>query len=265
MNVLYAALILGVLGLVFGVLLGFASKKFHIEVDSRIPKLRECLPGANCGGCGYAGCDAYAEAMVMSGAKLNLCTVGGAKTAEDIGNIFGVAVDATKKMTAYVKCNGNCDSAKNRYDLKGVHDCITASLMEDGGNKSCSYGCLGLESCVKVCEFDAIKVINGVAKVDKEKCTNCGACIDICPKGLIESVPYESKVRVECNNTEIGKHVRENCSNACIGCKLCERNCPHDAVHVLNNLALVDYNKCVNCEICTKKCPTKSIKNIFVS
>ncbi|MDZ5035341.1 4Fe-4S dicluster domain-containing protein, partial [Clostridium perfringens] len=129
---------------------------------------------------------------------------------------------------------------------------LTASLMIDGGSKSCSYGCLGLGSCVNVCEFDALEIINGIAKVNVDKCTNCGACINICPKGLIESVPVSKKVRVECNNIEIGRHVKENCSAACIGCKLCERNCPKDAVHVVNNLAKVDYDKCVNCQLCTK-------------
>ncbi|MGG7144992.1 RnfABCDGE type electron transport complex subunit B [Clostridium nigeriense] len=264
MSILYATLSLGILGLVFGILLGFASKAFEVKVDPKIPKLRECLPGANCGGCGFAGCDAYAEAVVMEGVKPNLCSVGGAKTAEDIGEVLGIKVDSTEKMTAFVKCNGNCKSAKARYDLEGVSDCLTASLMIDGGFKACSYGCLGLGSCVNVCEFGALDIVNGIAKVNIDKCTNCGACINICPKGLIESVPVSKKIRVECNNIEIGRQVKENCSSACIGCKLCERNCPKDAVHVVNNLAKVDYDKCVNCQICTKKCPTGAIKNIFL-
>lgn len=193
MNILFAALSLGILGLIFGVLLGFASKAFEVKVDPKIPMLRECLPGANCGGCGFAGCDAYAEAVVTAGAKPNLCSVGGAKTAEDIGSILGIKVDANEKMTAFVKCNGNCDSAKSKYELEGVSDCLTASLMIDGGSKSCSYGCLGLGSCVSVCEFGALDIVNGIAKVNVDKCTNCGACINICPKGLIESVPVSKK------------------------------------------------------------------------
>lgn len=264
MNISFAALSLGILGLIFGVLLGFASKAFEVKVDPKIPKVREVLPGANCGGCGYAGCDAYAEAVITAGAKPNLCSVGGAGTAGKLGDILGLAVDMDDKMTAFVKCNGNCDAAKMNYKLEGVTDCLTASLMTDGGSKACSYGCLGLGSCVKVCDFGALEIVNGIAKVNTDKCTNCGACIKICPKGLIESVPEKKKVRVECNNKEIGRHVKENCSVACIGCKLCERNCPKDAVYVTNNLAKVDYDKCVNCQLCTKKCPTGAIKNIFI-
>ena len=260
MNIVFATLSLGILGLLFGVLLGFASKAFMVEVHPKIPRLRGILPGANCGGCGFAGCDAYAEAVVMDGARPNLCSVGGAKTAEDIGDVLGIKVEAKEKMTAFVKCNGHCESAKVKYDFKGVNDCLTASLMVDGGSKACSYGCLGLGSCVRVCEFDALEIIDGIATVNMDKCTNCGACINICPKGLIESVPVSKKVRVECNNTEIGRHVKENCSSACIGCKLCERNCPNDAVHVVKHLAKVDYDKCVNCEVCTTKRPTGAIK-----
>lgn len=263
MNILFAALSLGVLGLIFGVLLGFASKQFEVKVDPKIPMIREVLPGANCGGCGYAGCDAYAEAVIEGGAKPNLCSVGGAKTTEDIGGVLGVTVEAGAKLTAFVKCSGSCSVAKQNYTLDGVSDCLTASLMEDGGSKACSFGCLGLATCVSVCEFDAIHIVDGIAKVDYDKCTNCGACINICPKGLIESVPADNNVRVECNNSEIGKHVKQNCSVACIGCKLCERNCPSDAVHVTGFLAKVDYDKCTNCEVCTTKCPTGAIKNIF--
>lgn len=263
MNILFAALSLGVLGLIFGILLGFASKRFEVKVNPKIPKIREILPGANCGGCGYAGCDAYAEAVIEGGAKPNLCSVGGAKTTGDIGDVLGVAVEAGVKKTAFVKCSGNCSVAKQNYNLEGVSDCLTASLMEDGGSKACSFGCLGLATCVSVCEFDAIHIVDGIAKVDYDKCTNCGACINICPKGLIESVPANTNVRVECNNSEIGKHVKQNCSVACIGCKICERNCPSDAVHVTGFLAKVNYDKCTNCELCTTKCPTGAIKNIF--
>lgn len=259
MGILYAALSLGVLGLVFGILLGFASKKFEVKVDPKIPKLRECLPSANCGGCGYAGCDAYAEAVASGDAKPNLCSVGGAPVAEALGEVLGVSVETGAKMTAFVKCAGNCEKAKQNYEYEGVTNCLEASLLVGGGAKKCSYGCLGLASCVNVCEFDALHIVDGIAKVDKEKCTMCGACIDICPMGLIEAVPYDKKVRVACNSQDAGKDVRNACSAGCIGCKICEKNCPKGAVKVDGFLAKVDYENCVNCKICTTKCPTKAI------
>lgn len=262
MTIIFAILSLGVLGLIFGILLGFASKAFEVKVDPKIPMIREVLPGANCGGCGYAGCDAYSEAVVNGEAKANLCSVGGATIVEKIGEILGVSVDAADKKVAFVKCNGECDNAKSNYEYVGVNDCLEASLMIGEGAKACSYGCLGLGSCVSVCEFGALSITNGIAKINEEKCTNCGACINICPKGLIESVPEKSKVRVECNSKDMGKVVRENCSVGCIGCRICEKNCPKDAIHVSNNLALVDYNKCVNCTLCAQKCPTKAVKKV---
>lgn len=260
MEILYAALSLGILGLVFGTLLGFASKKFKVEVDPRIPQIRECLPSANCGGCGYAGCDAYAEAVVTGEAKGNLCSVGGSKVAQSIGDLLGVSVDLTHRKTAFVKCGGTCEKAKNNYEYNGIDNCLEASLLVGGGAKKCSYGCLGLASCVKVCDFGALEIVDGIAKVNKEKCTMCGACIKICPKGLIEEVPYDNNVRVFCNSNDNGKLVRESCSAGCIGCKICEKNCPNEAVKIENFLAKVDYDKCTNCEACTVKCPTKAIR-----
>lgn len=257
-SVLSSVLSLGGLGLLFGVLLGYASKKFEVKVDERIPKVREVLPGANCGGCGYAGCDAYAAAVVEDGASPSACSVGGSKVAEEIGTILGIKVDETEKMTAFVKCKGTCGKAKNKYEYEGIKDCIEANELM-GGAKACSYGCLGLGTCVSVCQFGALDIVDGVAKVNREKCTNCGACIDICPKGLIESVPYSKKVRVECNSKDNGKVVRVNCSAGCIGCKICEKNCPKDAIKVVDNVAKIDYTKCVNCGICAQKCPTKVI------
>lgn len=259
MSILFAALSLGVLGLVFGVLLGYASKAFEVKVDPKIPMIREVLPGANCGGCGFPGCDAYSEAVVLGTAKASLCSVGGAVTVEKIGDILGVAVDAEARKTAFVKCNGTCSVAKQNYELAGVKDCLEASLMINGGQKGCSYGCLGLGSCVKVCDFGALDIVDGIAKVNKDKCTNCGACINICPKGLIESVEVDSKVRVACNSKQFGKIVRDNCSVGCIGCGICQKNCPSEAILVTDKLAKVQYDKCTQCGICASKCPTKAI------
>ncbi|MGL4848823.1 MAG: RnfABCDGE type electron transport complex subunit B [Clostridium sp.] len=260
MNILYAGLSLGALGLIFGILLGFASKKFTVKVDPKVPKLREALPGANCGGCGYPGCNAYANALVLENAKGNLCTVGGEKVLKEISNILGTKEEMSEKKVAFVKCNGNCENAKENFIYDGIKDCNEAHNLSTKGSKSCTYGCLGLGSCVRVCEFDALEIIDGIAKVNEEKCTNCGACQKICPKGLIEDVELEKKVRVSCNSKDKGKDVRENCKVGCIGCTLCQKACPKDAIEIKDSLARVVYDKCVGCKLCTKKCPTGAIK-----
>lgn len=262
MNILSPAITLGGLGAVFGVLLGYASKKFEVEVDPMVPLVREALPGANCGGCGFAGCDAYAEAVVSGEAAANLCSVGGASVVEKLGEILGVNVDALDKKVAFVKCNGDCSSSKEKYEYAENMDCLEASKLPGGGSKACGYGCLGLGSCIKVCEFDAIYIVNGIAKIDENKCTACGACEKICPKNLIEIIPEAKKVRVNCNSQEKGKDVKESCSVGCIGCRICEKNCSFDAIHIANNLAKVDYDKCTLCGSCVAKCPTKAIKGL---
>ncbi len=262
-EILFPALSLGGLGLVFGTLLGYASKKFEVKVDPMIPLVREALPGANCGGCGFAGCDAFAQAVVEGNANPNGCSVGGSSTTLKIGEILGVSVDTADKKVAYVKCNGDCSSSKSLYKYSDDIDCLMAMSLPGEGAKSCSYGCLGLGSCIKVCEFGALSIVNDIAVVDEEKCTSCGACVNICPKNLIEIVPQNKRVRVSCNSKDMGKTVRDNCSVGCIGCRLCERNCEFGAVTVGNNLAHVDYDKCTQCGVCVTKCPTKAIKEIL--
>jgi electron transport complex protein RnfB len=265
-NILSAVLSLGLLGLLFGVLLGYAAQKFQVEVDEKIPKIREVLPGANCGGCGYAGCDAYATAVVEDGAPLNACTVGGAVCASKIAEIMGSEIDevaaAVSKMIAFVKCSGNCASRKIKPDLQGVATCSEAAALES--LVGCSYGCFGCGDCVKVCKFGAISIIDGVAVVDEDNCVNCGACIKACPQKLIESVPMDNSYRVACNSKDIGKTTRENCSKGCIACRICEKNCPVQAISVDNNLAAVDYTKCTNCGLCASKCPVKVITGIQI-
>ncbi|MGL5414738.1 MAG: RnfABCDGE type electron transport complex subunit B [Clostridium sp.] len=260
MNIVYAALSLGGLGLVFGILLGFAAKKFEVKVDPKIPKLRKSLPGANCGGCGYPGCDAYAEAVILEGAKGSLCTVGGIEIAEKVANILEIEVSLEERKTAFIKCSGDCSSAKRNFYYEGVTNCEEAAALETKGGKACSYGCLGLASCVGICEFDAITVENGVAKINKEKCTSCGACINKCPKNLIELVQVDKKIRVGCSSENRGKEVRESCKVGCIGCALCKKVCLNSAIEVENSLARIEYDKCISCGACVKKCPTKAIK-----
>lgn len=260
-NIVYAVLALGSLGLLFGVLLGYASKKFEIQVNPKIPRIRAVLPGANCGGCGFPGCDAYAAAIVDDGVGINFCSVGGAacaaKIAEIVGDSVEVAITNSAKNVAFVKCSGDCSSRKIKADLKRATTCAEATALE--GIEGCSYGCLGLGCCTKACKFGAISVIDGIAIVDEEKCVNCGACIKACPRGLIEAIPMDKEYRVACNSKDIGKTVRENCSKGCIACRVCEKNCPSQAITVSDNIASVDYTKCVSCGVCATKCPVKVI------
>ncbi len=249
---------LGAVGLVFGGLLSFASTQFAVEEDPRIGQIDAILPGANCGGCGYPGCNNYATAVV-GGDPLDKCTVGGPSVAAKIADIMGIGgVEATTKMIARVKCHGgtNCVDA---FQYNGLNECVAANFVL-GGPKACKDGCLGGGDCVRACKFDAIHINeNNVAQVDLEKCVGCEACVAACPKNLIDLVPEPQLVFVDCKNKEFGGHVRKNCSNACIGCKRCEKTCPHGAIEVVNNVAVIDYEKCTNCMECAKACPTKCI------
>lgn len=261
-NYINPVLSLGGLGLLFGILLGYASKKFAIEVDPKIPAVRDALPGANCGGCGYPGCDACAKAMVEGEASPDACPVGGAEVAKNIGEILGISVEAGEKTVAFVKCKGTCDKSKEKFKYNGIMDCRQAAHTPGEGSKSCSYGCLGLGSCVEACAFDAIGIVDGIAVVDEDKCTACGMCVKACPKNLIDLVPASKKVRVQCNSEDKGKDVRSYCEVGCIGCNICQRTCKFDAIKVTNNIAQVDYSKCTQCMECVNKCPTKVISGL---
>lgn len=260
-EILIPVLILAGLGLVFGILLGIAAKVFAVKKDERIEKIENALPGANCGGCGYPGCSGYAKAIVEDGVLVSLCSAGGNEVAKEIGKIMGIEVLEKEKMIARVFCNGANDKANVKLKYKGVEDCFAAKRMA-GGPKECQYGCIGLGSCVSVCKFDAIHIVDGVAKVDEEKCVACGACVKKCVQGLIRLVPESQKYAVLCSNHDKGPIAKNVCTESCIGCKLCEKNCPNDAVKVDNSLSIIDYDKCISCGICATKCPKKIIKEI---
>ncbi|MBE5922553.1 MAG: 4Fe-4S dicluster domain-containing protein [Lachnospiraceae bacterium] len=257
-GILWATAIVGGAGLFIGILLGIAGEKFKVEVDEKEAEVREALPGANCGGCGYVGCDALAAAIAAGEAEVNACPVGGAAAAEKIGAIMGKNAEIVRKV-AFVKCGGDCNAAKEKYQYTGNMNCMEAANTTGGGKKTCTYGCLGLGSCVAVCSFNALRIEDGIAKVDREACVACGKCVDICPKHLIELIPYEAKHFVMCNSADKGKDVMAACSAGCIGCKICEKNCPEGAITVTNNVAKIDYEKCTGCGICVSKCPKKTI------
>lgn len=259
-GVLIAALIVGGTGVFIGVFLGIAGKKFAVEVDEKEEAILAELPGNNCGGCGYAGCSGLAAAIAKGEAPVGQCPVGGAPVAAKIAAIMGEEAGESVHEVAFVKCAGTCEKAKQAYDYTGITDCQMAAMMQNGGPKGCSSGCLGFGSCVKACPFDAIHIVDGIAVVDKEACKACGKCIATCPKHLIELVPYEQKHLVQCSSKDKGKDVMSVCSVGCIGCKMCEKVCESDAVHVVDNIAHIDPEKCTNCGKCAEKCPKKIIK-----
>lgn len=258
--IITATLIVAIIGLVIGLLLVMVDKKFKVEVDPREAAVRDYLPGNNCGGCGYAGCDALAAAIVAGTAPVNKCPVGGAAVAEQIAQIMDVNADASVKQVAFVKCAGDCETAVQKCNYFGVQDCSAA--IGSGLNPwKCDHGCLGFGSCVKVCPFDAIHVVNGVAKVDRSKCKACGKCVAACPKHLIELVPEAASFAVACSSKDRGPAVKNVCSAGCIGCTLCTKQCESDAITVENNIAHIDYEKCIGCGKCKEKCPTGAIIN----
>lgn len=245
------------MGLVFGLALSYASKKFEVKADERVEQIRGILPGANCGACGYSGCDQYADAVV-GGADINLCTVGGAAAASQISGIMGVEASAGEKKVARVMCSGNWDKVLIKFDYDGIIDCRSAAAMA-GGPSACIYGCVGMGSCKKVCPFGAIEVENGLARINEAKCTACGNCIAECPKGVIQLVPAKSEYTVTCSNHEKGGVARKSCKVACIACQKCVKECPVGAISIQNLCAVIDTAKCENCGQCIAVCPTGAI------
>lgn len=257
-NILTALMCFAIMGGVLGLILAFASKIFEVKADERIEKITECLPGANCGGCGFTGCAALAEAIVSGKAPLNACSVASSETLEIIGEVMGEKVQSAQRYRAQVMCSGTHELAKKKYIYNGIADCVAANKLS-GGDKLCPNGCIGLGTCKAACKFDAIQIINGVAAVSYDKCRACGACVSTCPKGLIKLVPFEAKYWIGCRSTDKGALTRLYCDVGCIGCKICEKKCPTGAIKVTDCVAEIDYSKCEGCGECEKACPRKII------
>ncbi len=260
-NILIALLILASVALLMGVLLAIVSNFFHVEEDEKFLKLRECLPGVNCGACGYKGCDDYANAMARGEAKANLCIPGAEPCAKHLAELLGVENEEPEDFVAFINCNGNCEATTNKLNYDGINTCRAASTVF-GGPKGCNYGCLGFGDCTKVCPSGAICIKDGIAHVDTTLCLGCGMCISECPKKVMSLVPQEAKAVVMCNNHETGASAMKVCKNACIACKKCEKACPYGAITVVNNLSRIDYEKCTGCHECVSACPTGCLKAV---
>ncbi len=259
MDIVIAILWFVALGGLFGILLALASKLFHVETDERIEKVQECLPGANCGGCGFAGCGQLAEEIVKGTAGSDSCLACTKEAAEKIAEIMGTEAKTSVRKRAYVACLGKECNARKKYVYEGESDCI-AAMRVGGGDKSCPFACIGLGTCVSACKFGAVSLKDGIAHIDFAKCVGCGACAKVCPKNVIEIIPFEANYTVKCSSKDKGNVTRTHCDVGCIGCKLCEKACDSGAITVTDNLAHIDYEKCTDCGACAEKCPRKIIK-----
>lgn len=251
-------IILGSLGLLFGIGLYIASKVFHVDIDPRVERIEHALPGANCGACGLAGCTGLAKAIVHGDAAVDACLPGGHETAEIIADIMGVETTEKERLVAVLRCRGK--NVEDRFEYRGIPTCAAAGKTQ-GGPKECTYGCLRYGDCERACPFDAIQMIDGWPVVDEKKCTACGNCVEACPRDLYFLKPLGRLVHVTCTSHDKAKDVMNICDVGCIGCKKCERECKFDAIHVNDFLSLIDYEKCTSCGACVRVCPTNSIVN----
>ena len=263
-TIIWTIAIISVLGAVLAVVLYLVAKKFKVEEDPRIDQVEKVLPGANCGGCGQAGCHAFAQHCVESPDLGScFCPVGGNDVMQKVADVLGLKVEAKEPMVAVVRCNGSCENRPRTNEYGGYASCrVKAALYS--GDTGCSFGCLGCGDCVAACKFDAISMdpATGLPVVDEEKCTACGACAKACPKGVIElrnKGRRNMRVFVSCINKDKGGVARKACKAACIGCGKCAKVCPFGAITVENNLAYIDFNKCKLCKKCVAECPTGAI------
>ncbi len=273
MDIVIAIAVLGGLGLVFGLVLGMAARVFHVEEDPRLEQLNDALPGANCGGCGYAGCSGYAQAVLSGEAPIGKCASGGNEAAEKMAAVMGVKAEKVTRKVAMVRCSGYRQTDKDGKPLgqkmkgvyEGIEDCLAASKVGGRGPSICKFGCLGFGNCVKKCKYGAISVVDGVAKVDFEKCVGCMSCAAACPRNLIVQVEYGRDVLIACSSHAKGSVTVRGCAKGCVGCGMCMKICPHGAISLDRNLAVIDYEKCDACGLCATVCPKHMITDARLS
>ena len=259
MEILTAILTLGCLGLLFGIGLAIASKKLAVQINPKLDEVQHLLPGSNCGACGNPGCFGFAESLLSGKSVVDGCRVCSQEIKEKIASIMGVTFEKQTKKIATLHCNGGI-RVKDKYLYDGVDDCVAAILVL-AGQKECVFACLGFGTCVKACPFGAISMSGeALPVVDKAKCRSCNKCVLACPKKLFSLLSVTYPVYVACSSHDLGRDVKNVCSVGCIACKLCEKACKFDAIHVIDNLALIDYHKCTSCKECVKVCPAKTIR-----
>jgi electron transport complex protein RnfB len=255
-----AVVSLGGIAFILAIGLGIASKIFVVEINPKVEAVAEILPGANCGGCGYAGCSGFAEAVVAGETNPSECKAASAEIIKEMSRILGVEVEQKEKRTAKVLCQGTADNCKAKYLYEGIEDCRAAVLL-GGGQKACSYSCLGFGTCVKACPFKAIKIgPHGLPHIDEEHCTGCGSCARQCTRSIIRLVPVGQVYYIPCSSQHKGKAVRQVCRAGCLACGLCSKKCPNQAITLENNRPVIDPEKCSGCGICAEKCPQKIIQ-----
>ena len=256
--ILFAILVVTCIGIVCAIVLVVASKVMAVQEDQRISQVRDCLPGANCGACGYTGCDGYAKAIIEDGVKTNLCVPGADEVSRRLSELLGSEFEDVVEQVAVIRCRGDNSATSEKMEYYGEQSCKAAKLFY-GGRGSCTYGCLGFGDCAAACPNDAICIENGMAHIDPRRCIGCGMCTKVCPNGLITTVDDTVSVMVTCRNHEKGASTRQSCTRGCIGCGKCERECPEGAISVVDNLAVIDYSKCTGCGHCAQVCVTGCI------
>ncbi|MGM5482631.1 MAG: 4Fe-4S binding protein [Nanobdellota archaeon] len=240
----------------FGTILVTIAKEIEKKSDLQVNEIKQALPGKNCGGCGYANCEEYAKALSKNSKLLGKCVLADEKTKKTLSNILGCEKASQESYIAVVKCQG---TAEYKAEYRGIKSCKAALLL--GHPKKCKYGCLGYGDCLSACEFDAIDINTGIAKINHTKCRGCGKCVEKCPLSLIKLIPSSKKVVIKCASTEDKKQKSINCKKSCIGCGLCQKVCPTQAIEIKDGLAVINYEKCKGCGLCAKKCPRGVIEN----